>query len=71
MVTKYADRMVHSGKTAEFVKARKGFKCDDCGMPINPGEFYYQVTYNGSGLASIKFPDRLHCYCIRGYFKLT
>jgi ribosomal protein S27AE len=45
--------------------SRKAYKCQFCGADIPEGTSYYRVTRGGSGLASIKFPDRACPSCIR------
>jgi hypothetical protein len=32
---------------------------------IVAGEDYYAVVIGGGGLCSIKFPDRVHVYCLK------
>lgn len=71
MVTKYPNRIIHNGKTAVIAKASKGIKCDECGMPINPGEGYFQVTDNRNGIASAIISKGIHYYCVQSYFNLT
>jgi hypothetical protein len=49
-----------NGKIAFLRRARKQHRCKNCPLPIARGQFYYEVTYGGSGLGSIKFPIRVH-----------
>ena len=56
-----------NGRICEGVTAKKGFKCRWSGLPILPGEEYYQITLAGSGIASIKFPDRVKAEYIDEY----
>ena len=58
-----------SGYIAKLHKARKGFKCCQCGNPIEPGSEYYSVVRGGGGLGWIKFPDRCHPDCLEQYLK--
>lgn len=44
--------------------ARKGHKCTQCGMPIEPKEEYYEVVRGGGGLGWLKFPERVHIDCL-------
>ena len=44
-----------------------GYECKECGLPIEPREYYYSVTWAGSGLGSIKFPDRVHMGCVLNF----
>ena len=54
-----------NGKIAQLVRRpRKSYKCHDCGLPTEVGEPYYTVTWAGSGLGSIKFPDHVCAGCI-------
>lgn len=57
-------------RIAEMRTARKTFKCKECGWPIVALSDYYSVTIAGSGLGSIKRPDRVHVHCIENYFNL-
>lgn len=58
-----------NGKIAIPRKARKGSKCDQCGLPIEKGTDYYCVYFGGAGLGDIKFPDRVHEECINDHLK--
>lgn len=53
-----------NGKIATLRQARKAHKCSECGFPIPTGTNYYEVVYAGSGLGSLKFPDRFHIECL-------
>ena len=44
-------------------KAGKEHKCDECGLPIKPGESYCEGVIAGGGLGAIKHPERLHKEC--------
>lgn len=59
-----------NGKIATLVKARKGYKCDECGLPIEKGEQHYCIYIGGGGLGSLKFPDRIHIDCIDSHLNL-
>ena len=67
MPTEMLERIVSNGRIAELHKARNGYKCDECGQPIEPREYYYSVTWGGSGLGSIKFPDHVHMGCVMNF----
>lgn len=58
-MTKAMD-ITRNGKVARLRCARKQHACKQCPRPIYPGQHYYEVTYAGSGLGSIKFPARVH-----------
>lgn len=51
------------GRIVQMVKARKGYKCSDCGFPIEPGTEYYRVYIGGAGLGNLKYPEHIHIYC--------
>lgn len=53
-----------NGKIATLRQARKAHTCADCGLPIAKGTYYYEVVYAGSGLGSLKFPERNHIECL-------
>jgi len=52
-----------NGRIAQMVKARKGHKCSECGLPIEPGTEYYRVYLGGAGLGNLKHPEHVHIYC--------
>lgn len=52
-----------NGKIAQMVIARKGHKCSDCGLPIEPGTEYYRVYLGGAGLGNLKYPEHTHIHC--------
>lgn len=52
------------GRILQMVTARKGYKCDECGLPIEPGEKYYRRYVGGAGLHNLKFPDHIHIACV-------
>ncbi len=56
------------GRTAQLTKAKKHHRCGVCQEYINKGSQYYAITLNGSGLGSIKFPERIHIECLDAYF---
>ena len=51
------------GRILQMVKARKGYKCSECGLPIEVGTQYYRVYLAGAGLGNLKYPDHIHTYC--------
>ena len=51
---------VVDGKRLVLTRASKEFTCVICKQPIKAGSKYFKVTFNGSGLRNIKFPDRTH-----------
>lgn len=54
------------GQIAALIRARKGYKCADCGFPIEKGEEHYCVYTGGPGFSNLKFPDRIHIQCVEG-----
>jgi hypothetical protein len=54
-----------NGRIADLRKSRKAHKCAECGLLIEPGEYYYSVVIGGGGLGSLKFPDRYHVECLK------
>lgn len=56
-----------NGYIATLRKAWTGKKCSNCGWPIEPGTYYYEVVVGGVGLSSLKFPDHVHIDCIDYY----
>lgn len=50
----------------EVKKARKEHACQVCQHPIFPG-FHYLAVFYGMGLGSLKFPDRIHTWCLKDY----
>lgn len=70
MTQTYVNTIYRAGLIAEPSRARKGYHtCRHCKERIHRGETYYSVTIGGGGLASIKFPDRLHWDCLEGYMQ--
>jgi len=67
MPVEMLERIVSNGRIAELHKARKCFKCAECEQPIEPREYYYSITWAGSGLGSINFPDRAHMGCVMNF----
>ncbi len=57
------------GMTAVLTKARKYFDCHICHEVIEKGTYYYSVTFNGAGLGSLKFPDRVCLSDLDTYFE--
>lgn len=55
------------GRTATLRKARKDHRCSACPEIILKREHYWSIVLNGSGLGSIKFPDRIHLKCLSKY----
>ena len=55
-----------NGKIIQRRNARKAHSCKCCGITIVPGP-YYEITLAGSGLGSIKYPDRVHSRCLDNY----
>ena len=53
-----------NGRIATLTLARKTFACAECTLPIPRRTRYYSVVLGGSGLGSIKFPDRIHIECV-------
>jgi hypothetical protein len=49
-----------NGKTATIRVARKDYICTECHFPILRGQPYWSIVLNGSGLGSLKFPERTH-----------
>ncbi len=64
MMTPLPQRVTHNGQIADLGRARKCYKCDECGQEIPATTQYYSITLGGAGLASIKFPDRVHVGCL-------
>ena len=54
--------VVSIGITQERRRARKRYRCNQCGAIIGKRHQYY-CRYYGSGLGAIKFPDRLCLAC--------
>jgi len=67
MVTPLPTRIIRNGRIAELHRARKQYICLQSGLPIEPGEYYYSITYAGAGLGGLKFPDHIHVNCIEKY----
>ena len=55
-----------TGGRVETKKARKIHDCNACPRLIFPGSQYYAIFY-GKGLGSLKFPDRIHTWCLKDY----
>ena len=55
------------GERADLLTARTQKSCKVCPLPIVPGQSYYSITTGGGGLASLKFPDRIHTFCLKEY----
>lgn len=55
-----AKTIIRNGKTATLRVARKEYPCTECHLTIFIGEHYWNITINGAGLGSIKFPERTH-----------
>ena len=53
-----------SGFIATLAKARRQFECCECPGVIAKGEEYYSVVVGGGGLQALKFPDRVHIFCL-------
>ncbi len=54
------DIIRRNGKIATPRHARKEHRCNECADPIPARTDYYEVVLAGSGLGSLKFPDRTH-----------
>ena len=52
--------ITRNGKTATLAVARKNHSCTECHLTIFRGAYYWNITLNGAGLGSIKFPERTH-----------
>ncbi len=50
-------------------KARTTIVCVNCLGGVCQGEQYYRAVAVGSGLAGIKYPDRVHEKCIDEYLE--
>ncbi|MBA7643613.1 hypothetical protein ES703_51344 [subsurface metagenome] len=55
------------GKRAILRRARKGYECSCCGLPIEKGKDYYCVYICGAGLKDKIFPARVRVECIHDY----
>lgn len=55
-----------TGGRIEVKKARKEHDCKACQHPIFLGSHYLAIFY-GMGLGSLKFPDRIHNWCLKDY----
>jgi len=54
-----------NGKVAQLVlRPKKAYKCHGCGLPTEPGEPHYSMSWAGAGLGSIKFPSRVCVGCL-------
>lgn len=62
-------RVTRGNRTATLTKARREHPCAICPEPIAKGDHYRSITYNGAGLGSIKFPERVHLGCLKGYWE--
>jgi len=69
MPVEMLERIVSNGRIAELHKARKCFKCAECGFPIELREYYYSVTWASSKLGSNEDPDQVHMGCLMDFFK--
>ncbi len=54
-----------NGKILTLRQARKANKCHECGLLIEVGEQYYEITIGGGGLGSLKFPSHAHIKCLK------
>lgn len=52
------------GRVFTLRKARVYHRCTECMHLIDPGDQYYSVTWGGTGLGSLKFPDSIHIECV-------
>lgn len=59
--------VIGKGYICEMHRARKDYKCAECGLLIEAGTEYYQVVIGGGGLQSIKFPERVHDHCLQSF----
>ena len=62
-------RIREEDRIATLTKATKHFRCCICEEYIIPKTKYYSITLGGSGLGSIKYPDRCHVEHLPAYFE--
>ena len=62
-------RIIKEGRTSDLTKSGKYHRCGICQEYILKGSYYYAITINGSGLDSLKFPERVHVECLEAYFQ--
>lgn len=59
------DRIFRGGYVYTPTKARKGFECLRCPLPILPGTIYLIVERSGSGVRGRVYADRIHEHCLK------
>lgn len=52
-------RVRGAGVIGERHKAKKIFFCKNSGCVVNAGDYYWKIVLTGSGLAGLKFADRV------------
>lgn len=55
------------GRVIDLKKARRHHYCCICPKPILTEEYYFSIVFGGSGLASLKYPERVHKHCFQTY----
>lgn len=63
------ETMRRNGWIATLRRARKNYKCSECGLVILAPSYYYEVVVAGGGLRSLKFPDHVHVGCVEEFLK--
>ena len=56
-------------RIAILTRSRKYHRCAVCQEYIYKREHYYSITVGGSGLGSIKFPQRVHIHCLDAFLE--
>ena len=56
------ERFVVGNKVVDLRIAREGYKCEECGQPIEPSIYHYRVTDN-SPRAKNNEPVHVHLGC--------
>jgi len=68
MIASLPTRIARNGRIAQLIRARVNHRCCVCQEYIEERDYYYSVVVGGGGLGSIKFPERVHTYCLEKYF---